>query len=803
MKSGRSLFFACFFLAAPLLIAFMKEDSDILNIKKILIALDSYIRSVSGEKLYLQTDKSLYFAGERIWFKAYLVDAVDHKPGVFNNPVYVELINPHLKKVQIIRLRINKGIGTGSFLLIDTVPEGIYQIRAYTNWMKNSAPEYFFHKNLEIRNQVYECLITSKEARSNRKKVRKNDKQNDSYQIGIFPEGGQLLYGVNSKIAFKVTNGMGNGLVVQGEITDNKKNVVAKIETIHDGMGVFVLKPLIDHKYTANINFPDGSERRFPLPSAMENAVALGLRRAKNQLILTINSNKTPSDDHSANDFIIIGHVRGKAYFTASQNILDNNSDIIVEDKVFPSGVVQFTLFNNRLLPVSERLCFINHSDFLEYEILGEIRGDSARIACSPRNLSAIAVKFTGSMAVTIIDTKNQNLDSENILSDLLLTSDLPGKINDPLQYFSNTPEAKEYAELLMLTHGWKRFNWQDVIENNSPAVRFDKETGISVYGKITSEIFKFPVSDAIVNMYILNEYNDEYTTTTDSKGNFFFRDMDYSDTINVRIAAKKTSGSKNILIQLDESPSEKIRNQSDDYYLTTISKINKKSYRQEQSRISREEIKIRQKELDSIYSKSLHGTPDYVIWNDDIPDGSKNALDAIRSRVPGVSVSGDKVVIRGPGKIMGSNDPLLLIDDVPVSYENLYTVPVEDIERIEILKGPSTSIYGSRGGNGVIAIYTKHGSFMKHGEISFSILGYHITERFYAPNKKQLATRIDKQKLPLTVLWSPLINTQSNESFIISVPLVSLPRQRLQAILEGITEEGRIVYGRAIFTYP
>jgi TonB-dependent SusC/RagA subfamily outer membrane receptor len=804
MKQRRLIFSTQLIIGSLLVMSFLKEDTSLRNIQKIILALDTYTQTIASEKIYLHTDKSVYFAGERIWFKAYLIDGVTHRIGSLINPVYVELINPYQKKSQSLRLRISAGEGTGSFLLTDTIPEGIYQIRAYTNWMKNFGPEYFFNRNLEIRNPKNEYLINSKEARQNKKKVRKLKHETETYQIGFFPEGGSLLANVSSKIAFKATDGYGVGISVNGIIIDNKQHEILRFESEHDGMGDFMLHPLADKTYSALVKFPDGSKRKIPLPESEVNQVGLAIIESGDQISLKINSNKLPSNDRPANEFIIIGQVRGKVYIASSINLLDQDSIMLIDPQQFPSGVAQFTLFNNRLMPLSERLFFINHHDFINFEITGERYADSALLIVAPATNQLGGNYFTGSLAATIIESKNELIPQENILTDLLLTSDLPGNIQHPFYYLNEVEShAREYVDLLMLTHGWKRFIWEDVILNHYPHIYFEKEQGISIQGKITREIFEFPIRDANVKLFILNEYNDEYMTNTNKDGRFYFRGLDYSDTINVKIVARKPGGGKNVLIQLNEGPSNDLAEYSGDFFLTTTSKIDKKEYRIAQARKSRLQMHTREDELDSIFSRSIHGTPDYVIWGDEIPSGCLNALDAIRGRVPGVNVSGDKVIIRGINTIMGSTEPLLLIDDVPVMFDAIYNIPVEDIDRIEILKGPSLAMYGSRGANGVIAIYTKHGTFMKHGEISFSMLGYHSVEQFYSPTNKTLTNRISHQQLPITVSWSPVVRIHKNETVYITFPLSSIQGQGLQVIYEGITDEGRLGYGYALVNSP
>jgi TonB-dependent SusC/RagA subfamily outer membrane receptor len=791
MNYKKSIILILLLLIVVTAMSFLQDDSALRNIQRIRTALSAYMKKSLPQKIYLHIDKTRYFVGERIWFKAYLMSGITHRMDSLSDPVYVELVNPFQITVQIIRLRIINGEGKGSFLLRDTVPEGIYQIRAYTNWMKNWGPAYYFNRNLEIRNPKKEYLITTKEAKSNKKKVKKLEKHVELYRFGLFPEGGNLLIGVQSKIAFKAVDGYGRGVYAEGVILDETKKEICSFHTEYNGMGYFLLKPQKKKKYYAQVKFPDQSIRKIPLPEAIENAVSMTLTESDKLIRLKILSNKEPSNDRPANDFIVIGQTRGKIYFSSYLNILDQDSTLVADPDEFPSGITQFTLFNNRLLPIAERMYFINHRDFINFTIDGRKSGDSIQFNIKPENESRTDRFFSGSVSVLLADSAISSITQENILTELLLCSDLPGIIQNPSYYLQQTAESRKNADLLMLTNGWKRFAWENVIQQHYSEFVYEKEQGITVEGQITREIFEFPVKDANVSLFVLNKYNDEYKTISGRNGRFFFNNLDYDDTIDVRIVARKPGGGKNVVIHLPEEANSEIKEYSGAFFLTTTSKIDKKAYRRHEADLAKQAMEIRQKELDSIFSESIYGTPDYVLWGNEIPSGSTSILDAMKGRIPGVNVVGNSVTIRGINTIMGSTDPLLLVDGIPTSFETINSIPVNDVDRIEVLKGPSAAMYGSRGANGVIAIYTKHGTFMKKGEISFSMLGYHVVEQFYSPTEENIENRITANQLPITIFWGPDIKIPANGSVTISFPFRTKLQKEFQVIFEGINDEG------------
>jgi len=782
------------------LVSFRDEDPGERNIVKIRGAFQTYFESTHPQTIYLHLDKEVYYVHERIWFKAFLLEESTLIPDTSCDHLYVELINPYLHRAQAIRIKAGPVESSGSFYLGDTVPEGIYQVRAYTSWMKNFGPDYFFSQNIEVRNPMKEYLITPKEARSNKLIVRKLEKKTQSYRIGFFPEGGNLLEDIASVVAFKAENESGKGIEITGTIVDKDRTPVATLRTVHSGMGSFTLKPEKGNVYTAFVNYPDGSSEKVILPEAISNSVSLKLMRSTAWIDIVLRSNKPFSNDRPANEFVLIGQVRNKIWYASYLNLLDGDSIFRISPDVFPSGTVHFTLFNNRLQPIAERLHFINHADFQYFELTGFREQDSIQLNITPtRDLHDNEI-FTGSVAVVLAGDK-EITDHDNIITKLLLTGDLPGIIEQPLYYLKyNDSEVLKNTELLMLTHGWKRFIWQDVLEGNLPEIAFEKEEGITIEGKITREVFEFPIKDAEVRLFILNEYNDEFRTLTDEHGLFRFNRMYYSDTVDVKLLARKPGGGKNLLIQLEEDSYDRITDRYGSFFLTTSSKLDMKAYRRMQSEIAKEEMRRREKELDSIFRDNIYGQPDYVLWGDEIPSGYTNLLDAMQGRIPGVSIVGDNVTIRGINSIMGSNEPLLLVDGIPTGMETINSIPVQDVERIEILKGPSAAMFGTRGANGVIAIFTKHGMFMKKGEISFSILGYHITEQFYSPSGQTIDSRIENGQLPVTVYWNPNIVLRK-DSFMNLIFPASPPDEELFVIIEGISNQGRIGYSFTSFT--
>ncbi|MDR0988412.1 MAG: TonB-dependent receptor, partial [Prevotellaceae bacterium] len=120
------------------------------------------LEQVPQEKLYLHLDKPYYSAGEKLWFKGYLVNATTHQENLPDNYILTELINQ--SDSVILRKKIRKdtlGVFSNAFELPPTLPAGNYYLRAYTDYMRNIGNDFFYSRNLKIGNPIANNIQTS------------------------------------------------------------------------------------------------------------------------------------------------------------------------------------------------------------------------------------------------------------------------------------------------------------------------------------------------------------------------------------------------------------------------------------------------------------------------------------------------------------------------------------------------------------------------------------------------------------------------------------------------------------------
>lgn len=704
------------------------------------------------EKVYLHLDKQIYNVGDDIWFKVYFLNATTHEPSLHSNVLIVELVNSFGKTSMTRLLKLRDGFAMGDFAVQDTVPAGLYEIRAYTSWMRNFGDDYFFKRQIEILNPEFSEQLYRQDKLANKRLKKKSIKKSEKLDIQFFPEGGDLVNGLESRVAFKAVNELGQGVDIRGEVQDKKGNRITEFQSFNQGMGGFSLKPSTGEEYHAVVSSGEENTVKIPLPESLKSGFVLFVdnlnsKEIKVKVSSTINNTRV----------ILIGQTRGQVYFNRSLNLESGSAEIIISTDLFPTGITQLTLFDQSSIPQCERLVFINHNDMLNIGLETEKNIYAPRekivLKIHAKNVNNHPVDGNFSLSVTENESNNDKGDFySGIISYLLLTSDLKGKIQNPDYYFQkNTIETRTALDYLMMTQGWRRFSWENVIGSVPMEIEYFVEKGLSVEGKVTRELFGIPLKYLPVTLTVLSGYNDVYETRTNDKGRYLFNLPDYEDTLDIEIISTRLSGKKNLVIYIDatELPEREVLFSS---YTKEMEITGTNSFRP---------IPEEEKDPNQPHLTGIHGTPDNVIYVDEKLASYNNVFDIIKGRVPGVMVTGDKIQIRGPNSFYLSTEPLYLIDDVPVDASAISSLNPQDVERIEILKGPSTAIYGSRGANGVVAVYTKRGRYIKKGVLESQILGFYRPKEFYSPKYE---TRFDYMKADdrTTLYWVPVIKLDS-----------------------------------------
>ena len=334
--------------------------------------------------------------------------------------------------------------------------------------------------------------------------------------LAFFPEGGDLVENLDGRVAFRALNEFDKPADIEGIVVDDRGRQVSSFKSYHQGMGAFDFEPLAGRSYTAKITKPEGIEKSYELPEALPRGYALHVERNDSkELMLLVSSTENET-------LSLAAQVRGELYWASEVALTGAARQVSIPLDGFPMGVAQITLFDSKGIERCERLAFVNRDRQLQVDISTDkekylprekvdmtIRVSDDRGMPMPANLSLAVVN---DQLLSFADDK-----SGNILSGLLLEPDLKQKVEEPAFYFKKE-EEKSLAALdhLMMTSGWRRFTWEEVLSERLPAIVHAGERA-RLSGQILDAVTGEPVPHASIaalqsNMGLLADKDGRFT---------------------------------------------------------------------------------------------------------------------------------------------------------------------------------------------------------------------------------------------------------------------------------------------------
>ncbi len=730
-------------------------------IQTIVTQLSKYINTYPSEKVYLHTDKPYYAAGDTLWLKAYLVDALLNQADSASRVVYVNFVDDKGMVLEKRTFRVDGGYSSGEIALPTNLAKGNYQLVAYTNWMRNFSEDFFFKKTVSI--------VSDRDSPSAVAEEKKIDLQ-------FFPEGGDMVAGLRSLIAFKAIDENGKGVDCEGVIVDEKGDKVSEFKSENIGMGSFLFFPKAGKEYSAIAKA--GTEKvTVALPKAKENGFTLSVDNLPANFKVNISKGKTTE----AQNLFLVVHARGQMRFINDVPQNYGTAFYIDKNKIQDEGIITFTLFDAKMKPIAERLVL----NFPERKLKITATPDKAEYA--PREkvtMNITATDFDGkpvaadlSMAVTDGGQVSEKTFADNILSNLLLTSDLQGYIENPAYYFdTQNPNAVKHLDNLMLTQGWRRFTWNDVFKKELVATQFLPEQGISLSGKILQPDKKeYPNLSFTMMVSSLGGANKILAGATDKSGAFAFAGVDFVGRANLTLKTNKDKRQLEILLNNLSTPDFK-KNGISAINIPTFSKDNVTQYLNNFNNAIKNGKMLNSVEVVTGVTKkevkdsrrSLYGTPDYTLVVDEKLSSSFNSVLAmIKGRIAGVDIVGDNITFKSSAGFTSGAEPLFLVNGSPTDKSTIISLNPRDVEAVDAIRGSNAATLGSRGSNGVIAILLKKSGGLSDdtktvaGGASRFAVGYSPTREFYVPKYTNAqATVADFRS---TIYWNPAIITDAN----------------------------------------
>ncbi len=823
------------FLSLVILLSFIFQVSAQENkmFQNLLGNLAVYTNNNSPEKVYVQTDKDFYTNGETIWFKTYLLNGITHKASNKSQVVYVELIDSKDNIIAQQKLYTESAGASGDIILPIDIKEGTYVLRAYTKYMLNDKEPVLFQKEIPIWAQRSISNYVSDKVSNEKKEDKQVSKKEITTSratkpiVQFFPEGGNLVTGIESVLGVKITDVEGNGLALEGKIFDQDGVLVSLFRSYEFGLGrtSFKVEPNTDYYLQIQI---DGEITKYPIPEPLLKGYALRVMNLGEYIKIHVSTNIASGLQGA----LLVGHLRGDLIF---KQFLRSKGEFFFSLKLFTSkmrdGIAHFTLFAPNGAPVSERLTFIESpentlklsvkTDKSNYNFRKKVNVDLALVDDRGRPLD-------GDFSMSVVTQKGLQKDTDNLKSWLLLNSDLGGTIADPNFFFQeNLKGRKSLLDLLMLTHGWRRFTWQSFMNIGvRKELAFPPEKGIMISGNTTAFNNRYQPKKTLATLTIMAKKINQEKKPTNARGRFSFGPFFFQDRIATIINAHRipeTKKSKDqVSIYLDPPfPSIKVKNLKKRQINKATTTYAKSYLRKAQHKkmidfeyspktiklkevVVKSKIKTRQELINKeLNSRTLYGQAQNRLFTDSSPwMQTGSVLDIVRL-VPGVKVYGvypnQSVEIRGQVSF-GNGPPLYLLDGMPVPESAVRTMRTFNILFVDVLKGADAAIYGMRSAGGVIAIYTKKGGDLNQnpkrfpGVTNATIPGFYKTREFYKPNYAMTIADHRKPDYRTTLHWAPDIEIKGGESSKLSF-YTGDTAGKYTIRVEGITFDGRPVH--------
>lgn len=802
------------------------------------LLLDNWKKDYPQEKVFLQTDKAHYLPGEIIFMKAWCV--LDGEPSFLSRILYVDLVNEKGEVLAKNMYKLDSLSSTGADIeLPKTIPSGKYSINAYTLWMLN-FPEFVASKPIYIYADDY---LDKQQA-----------KIVPQLQLRFFPEGGQWVAGAAGRMAFKASNEKGIPVPVKAVIKNTNSSRIYNLESWHDGMGVFDYEaPQLGEKYIAEVYGSNGQLLQFPLPEVVPFGMSMRVENDQPGKVFVLLDAPAAVVD-SLQKVQVVAQMHGQVCFRAWLNLTEGEMAVPINKKNLPPGIMQITLFDAMSRPLAERLAFIAGVNYQQPQLIT----DSIRNKARAKNMLTfkLPVQEAASIAVLITDGDlHKDSRDENIVSSVLLTSDLKGYIHNPGQYLTDTAaNAAAKIDLLMMTHGWRRFVWKDIVNRQLPAIHYPVETGIALMGEMTKSDRKEAVTDGYVSFIIKNKDSASILAeagVTD-KGQFLLKDLELNGP--TQVAYMGTNRKKeNFIVDVKLKPrfldtlkrdariplvsldTADLRNRSSAWANYMQAKVNLLDTPSFNGFNFLGNVVVKARKLSPVDSlNNEYTTGPFSMGSSVDPEDMKNyrtVWQVLQASVPGITVEGDfynpnvffnrfqglnmfssntsnsaNIIAGSNGEelnmLLESNGIAYFLNEVNVSKDVISMLNPREVALIKVLKNEGAMLGATEG---VLAFYTKKNAVNPSDAIyqknytRTTIQGYAAVREFYMPDYIAIP---DLNKLVTdsryTLYWSSKLQPGKDGTYRVQYFHNDISK-KVKLIVQGITASGQLIYTEKI----
>jgi hypothetical protein len=793
MKSRTFKLFLCFLL----LFIFEKGQAQVYD-----STLAVYEEQFPYEKIHMQLDRTMYNVGETLFYKLYILNGLEWTS--LSKNVYVVWYDNNGSFLKETVAPLFQSSAKGSFDVPKNYKGSFLHVKAYTRWMLNDDSVFIYERNIPINIE---------------KEAKQKITTSQLTKVAVFPEGGVLVNDLKSKVAFKATNAAGVPVFIKGFLVNNKNKVLDTLKVAHDGMGTFKLKPVAGESYQLNWTDENAQKGTTAIMPANASGVVMSVTMDNEKAYVTVERSFDVPNNFKKMKLLVHQdqHIMYKVDFKGEDRIAQR-AGLPIEE--FPTGVVQISLFTDDWLPIAERIILVNNR---LHEFNAQVNIQIANVKKRGKNVIELYVKDTtaANMSMSITDASVVLPEQQNIYSDFLLSNDIRGKVYNPAYYFSSDADSiAAHLDLVMLTNGWRKFDWEKIKNGILPKQTYPVETDLmkvtgKVYGSATPKVNE----DLLLNTIVLSKDSSKKLLFLPVGKNGIFEDKNtfFYDTAKVFYGINGKSKSNTYVVHFDNG----LLNQSfkkiyldpaayNNSWSDSLARIKLNSILLEQERqrklmesltLSEVVVKTRTKSpvqvLEEKYATGFFAGGDGISFDLSADANMVSSIDILtylQAKVPGLSISVNGSPPTATWR--GSNTDFFL-DEMNISIDQVQSLPITDISYIKAMRPP---FFGAMGGGsgGAIAIYTKRGSKNKGGNVNnkgmeYTVLGgYSVFKEFYNPSYDKAAENFDEDNRA-TLYWNPYLLTNKKSSRVRIEFFNNDISKKLQIVLEGINANGKL----------
>lgn len=765
------------------------------------------------EKLYLHFDRSLYNPGETIWFKAYLFSGA--YPSLLSKTVYAELLDEQGKLLQRKSAPVLMSGAAAAFDLPADLTSSTVYVRAYTKWMLNFDTSFLFVKPIPIATRSKKAATAPAAAAT------------PVAFLQFFPEGGNLVAGIESRVAFKATDNRGLPIAVKGDIMTAKGTKVTSFASMHDGMGYFTLQPVAGEQYKAIWKDQLGKPHETPLPAFQSSGLVVKVTNLGNRIDFSLER----SPDAQIPVAYVVGQMHQQLLYKAKANLTARTTasgSIPLEN--IPGGIVQITIFTENARPLAERIVFVNQDD---YYFITDLNAATRGLTKRAKNVIQIDVPDTiaCNLSVSVTDASlNPPVKGEDdIFSHLLLTSDIKGYVHQPAYYFSGADSALAHLDLVMLTNGWRRFVWDDVLAGRFPEIKHQLENYLAIQGKVSgisrSELAQKELTgmletknggrfflNAAVNpdgtfsipgmvfydtARIFYQFNNDKDKMLTSRGVFDFKNTLHNQPLGLKPKSERfilPLRQDTVLVNKNAAiTSRRLEQEEQNRKVQTLATVEVTAQQ-----------KTKEQKIDEQYTSGLFKGDGrvFVVEDDPFAQSSQSIFNYLQGRVAGLQI-GPTSGMTAPTLSWRGSPVTLFLDEMQMDPNSLMSIPMSEVAMIKVFNPPFFGAFGG-GTGGAVAVYTKKGSNAMQGVKGLDavkIAGYSPMKEFYSPDySKYQPSANDQEDYRTTLYWSPFVLTDKQNRRIYITFYNNDVTNRIRVVVEGCNVDGKLTRIEKIF---